>query len=52
MDGGAEMLFSISDLPAVIRSYTSDKKEIGIDYILYIDDIEINDESISSFDET
>ncbi|XP_035727685.1 fas apoptotic inhibitory molecule 1-like isoform X3 [Vespa mandarinia] len=44
MDGGAEMLFSVSELSAVIRSYSSDKKEIGIDYILYIDDIEINDE--------
>ncbi|XP_015177086.1 PREDICTED: fas apoptotic inhibitory molecule 1 [Polistes dominula] len=52
MDGGAEMLFSVSGLPAVIRSSSSNQKEIGIDYILYIDDIEINEEGISSFDET
>ncbi|KAI4500498.1 hypothetical protein M0802_004460 [Mischocyttarus mexicanus] len=52
MDGGAEMLFSVSGLPAVIRSSSSNQKEIGIDYILYIDDIEINEEGISSLDET
>lgn len=52
MDGGAEMLFNVSELSAVIRSCSSDKKEIGIDYILYIDDIEINDESILSLEET
>ncbi|XP_014606983.1 PREDICTED: fas apoptotic inhibitory molecule 1 isoform X1 [Polistes canadensis] len=52
MDGGAEMLFSVSELPAVIRSSSSNQKEIGIDYILYIDDIEINEEGISSYDET
>ncbi|XP_043488732.1 fas apoptotic inhibitory molecule 1 [Polistes fuscatus] len=52
MDGGAEMLFTVSELPAVIRSSSSNQKEIGIDYILYIDDIEINEEGISSYDET
>ncbi|XP_032682431.1 fas apoptotic inhibitory molecule 1 [Odontomachus brunneus] len=46
MDGGAEILFSISDLPAAIRSYTSEQKEIGIAYVLYVNDVEIEQEAL------
>lgn len=44
MDGGAEILFSIGGLEAAIRSYSSEQKEIGIAYSLYIDNIEIQQE--------
>ncbi|XP_018346532.1 PREDICTED: fas apoptotic inhibitory molecule 1 [Trachymyrmex septentrionalis] len=46
MDGGAEILFSIGDLPATIRSYSSEQKEIGIVYVLYINDVEIQQEAL------
>lgn len=46
MDGGAEILFSVGDLPAVIRSYSSEQKEIGIAYVLYINDVEIQQETL------
>ncbi|KAK2585617.1 hypothetical protein KPH14_010242 [Odynerus spinipes] len=52
MDGGAEMLFSVAELPAVIRSCSSDQREIGIDYILYIDDIKIKGEGVSPSQES
>ncbi|CAL1685750.1 unnamed protein product [Lasius platythorax] len=44
MDGGAEILFSVGDLQAAIRSYSSEQKEIGIAYSLYIDNVEIQQE--------
>ncbi|KAL6263362.1 hypothetical protein P5V15_006157 [Pogonomyrmex californicus] len=46
MDGGAEILFSVGDLPAAIRSYSSEQKEIGIAYVLYINDVEIQQEAL------
>lgn len=46
MDGGAEILFSVGDLPATIRSFSSEQKEIGIAYVLYINDVEIQQESL------
>ncbi|KAG5319564.1 FAIM1 protein, partial [Pseudoatta argentina] len=46
MDGGAEILFSVGDLPAAIRSYSSEQKEIGIAYVLYINDIEMQQEAL------
>jgi len=47
MDGGAEILFSVGDLSAAIRSHSSNKKEIGIAYALYIDDVEIQQEDLT-----
>lgn len=44
MDGGAEIFFSVGGLQAVIRSYSSEQKEIGIAYSLYIDNVEIPQE--------
>lgn len=46
MDGGAEILFSVGDLPAAIRSYSSEQKEIGIAYVLYINDVEVQQEAL------
>jgi len=46
MDGGAEILFSVGDLPASIRSHSSEQRDIGIAYKLYIDDIEIQQEAL------
>lgn len=46
MDGGAEILFSVGDLPAAIRSHSSNQKEIGIAYALYIDDVEVQQEAL------
>ncbi|XP_014473590.1 PREDICTED: fas apoptotic inhibitory molecule 1 [Dinoponera quadriceps] len=46
MDGGAEILFSVNDLSASIRSYSSEQKEIGIAYVLYINDVEIMQEAL------
>lgn len=46
MDGGAEILFTVSDLPAAIRSYSSEQKEIGIAYVLYVNDVEIEQEAL------
>ncbi|XP_029049206.2 fas apoptotic inhibitory molecule 1 [Osmia bicornis bicornis] len=43
-DDGAEILFSVGDLPASIKTYSSGQKEIGITYSLYIDEIEIEKE--------
>ncbi|XP_076167294.1 fas apoptotic inhibitory molecule 1 isoform X4 [Ptiloglossa arizonensis] len=45
-DNGAEILFSIGELPATIRSYSSGQKDIGIIYSLYINDVEIEKESL------
>ncbi|XP_076240374.1 fas apoptotic inhibitory molecule 1 isoform X1 [Calliopsis andreniformis] len=45
-DDGAEILFTVAELPAAIRSYSSGQKEIGITYSLYIDDSEIQKESL------
>ncbi|XP_015433601.1 PREDICTED: fas apoptotic inhibitory molecule 1 [Dufourea novaeangliae] len=47
-DDGAEILFTVGELPASIRSQSSGQKEIGIMYTLYIDDIEIGKESLSN----
>ncbi|XP_076679231.1 fas apoptotic inhibitory molecule 1 [Andrena cerasifolii] len=44
-DDGAEILFTVGELLAAIRSYSSGQKEIGIAYSLYIDDTEIEKES-------
>ena len=46
MDGGAEILFTIEDLPAVIRSYSSGQKDIGIKYDLYVNDVEITEQNL------
>ncbi|XP_043514762.1 fas apoptotic inhibitory molecule 1 [Frieseomelitta varia] len=43
-DGGAEILFSVGDLPAAIRTYSSGQRNIGIVYSLYIDEMEIEKE--------
>ncbi|XP_017888557.1 fas apoptotic inhibitory molecule 1 [Ceratina calcarata] len=45
-DDGAEILFSVGDLPAVIRTQSSGQKEIGITYSLYINDAEIQREML------
>lgn len=46
MDGGAEILFTVGDLPASIRSHSSEQKEIGIVYELYINEVEIQQEAL------
>ncbi|XP_071569487.1 fas apoptotic inhibitory molecule 1-like [Temnothorax nylanderi] len=46
MDGGAEIPFSVGGLPAAIRSYSSEQKQIGIAYALYINDVEIQQEGL------
>lgn len=50
-DDGAEILFSVGDIPATIRTYSSGQKDIGIIYSLYIDDIEIEKETLLKEDE-
>ncbi|XP_076285320.1 fas apoptotic inhibitory molecule 1 [Lasioglossum baleicum] len=44
-DDGAEILFAIGEIPASIRSQSSGKKEIGLTYTLYVNDVEIERES-------
>ncbi|KAG7188770.1 hypothetical protein KM043_008388 [Ampulex compressa] len=46
-DGGAEILFYVEGLPAAIRSYSSEQKGVGIVYVLYIDDVEIKQDTYS-----
>ncbi|KAK1122141.1 hypothetical protein K0M31_009369 [Melipona bicolor] len=43
-DDGAEILFSVGDLSAAIRTYSSGQRNIGIVYSLYIDEVEIEKE--------
>ncbi|XP_003400025.1 fas apoptotic inhibitory molecule 1 isoform X1 [Bombus affinis] len=45
-DDGAEILFTVGDLPASIRTYSSGQKNIGITYSLCIDEIEIGKETL------
>ncbi|XP_066588791.1 fas apoptotic inhibitory molecule 1 [Prorops nasuta] len=45
-DDGVEILFTIAGLPAVIKTSNSEKKEIGISYFLYVDNVEINQEDL------
>ncbi|XP_076647833.1 fas apoptotic inhibitory molecule 1 [Halictus rubicundus] len=45
-DDGAEILFTIGEIPASIRSQSSGKKEIGLTYTLYVNDVEIDRESL------
>lgn len=42
------MLFIVGDLPAVIRSCSSNQREIGIKYTLYVDDVEITEQNLES----
>ncbi|XP_043264840.1 fas apoptotic inhibitory molecule 1 [Colletes gigas] len=44
-DDGAEIRFTVGELPATIRSYSSGQKNVGISYSLHIDEIEIDKES-------
>ncbi|XP_058794223.1 fas apoptotic inhibitory molecule 1 [Phymastichus coffea] len=48
IDGGAEILFTIAELPAVIRSCSSGQKDIGIIYSLFINDIKISEQSLEN----
>ncbi|XP_011310224.1 fas apoptotic inhibitory molecule 1 [Fopius arisanus] len=48
IDGGAEMLFLLGGVPAVIRSCSSEQKGAGIKYILYVDGIEITEQNLLS----
>ncbi|CAK9812780.1 Fas apoptotic inhibitory molecule 1 [Anthophora plagiata] len=50
-DDGAEILFTVNDLPASIRTYSSGQKDIGIVYSLYINDVEIEKETLLKNDE-
>ncbi|XP_076302686.1 fas apoptotic inhibitory molecule 1-like [Lasioglossum baleicum] len=50
-DDGAEILFSVGDLPAAIRTYSSGKRNIGITFSLYIDEVEIDKETLLKEDE-
>ncbi|XP_053982436.1 fas apoptotic inhibitory molecule 1 [Hylaeus anthracinus] len=45
-DEGAEILFSVAELPATIRSYSSGQKDIGIVHSLYINEVEIQKETL------
>ncbi|XP_033334712.1 fas apoptotic inhibitory molecule 1 [Megalopta genalis] len=45
-DDGAEILFAIGEIPASIRTQSSGKKEIGLTYTLYVNDVEIGKETI------
>lgn len=47
IDNGAEMMFIVGDLPAVIRS-SSSTKEVGLTYTLYVDDVEITEQNLES----
>lgn len=47
-DGGAEILFSVGESRGTIRSYSTGRKELGIQYILYVNDTEINREELLS----
>ncbi|KAJ8687255.1 hypothetical protein QAD02_023049 [Eretmocerus hayati] len=46
IDGGVEILFTVADLPAAIRSCSSGQKDIGIKYALYINDVEIKEQNV------
>ncbi|XP_076752539.1 fas apoptotic inhibitory molecule 1 [Xylocopa sonorina] len=50
-DDGAEILFSVGDLPAAIRTSSSGQKDIGIIYSLYINDVEIKNETLLNEDQ-
>ncbi|KOC66366.1 Fas apoptotic inhibitory molecule 1, partial [Habropoda laboriosa] len=50
-DDGAEILFTVGDLPAAIRTYSSGQKDIGIVYSLFINDVEIEKETLLKNDE-
>ncbi|OAD61136.1 Fas apoptotic inhibitory molecule 1, partial [Eufriesea mexicana] len=50
-DDGAEILFSVGDLPAAIRTYSSGKRNIGITFSLYIDEVEIDKETLLKEDQ-
>ncbi|OXU22171.1 hypothetical protein TSAR_014032 [Trichomalopsis sarcophagae] len=46
VDGGAEILFAIGEVPAVIRSCSSGQKDVGIKYSLFVNDVEITEQNL------
>ncbi|XP_015596626.1 fas apoptotic inhibitory molecule 1 [Cephus cinctus] len=46
VDGGAEMMFTIGGVPAVIRSCSSGQKNVGINYVLYLDGVEVKEQEL------
>lgn len=50
VDGGAEMLFMIGGVPAIIRSCSSEQKGGGIMYFLYVDGNEVTEQGLLSME--
>ncbi|XP_001602021.1 fas apoptotic inhibitory molecule 1 [Nasonia vitripennis] len=46
IDGGAEILFAIGEVPAIIRSCSSGQKDVGIKYSLFVNDVEITEQNL------
>ncbi|XP_014203256.2 fas apoptotic inhibitory molecule 1 [Copidosoma floridanum] len=48
IDDGAEITFTVADVPAAIQSYSSGQREVGLKYVLYVNDVEIKEQDLLS----